>query len=157
MFHVSESNKQISKHLKNIFPFEVQLSSSDSESPNTLGKLWPHGIYSPWYSWGQNTGAGCLSLLQGFFPIQGLNLDLLHCRWILYQLSYKGSPGKFMLYQINKFDGVKKTEIKILHSRQMSQSIHLHITFREPSLYTCLPKASQFPPRQLPCFCISYS
>ena len=33
-----------------------------------------------------------LSLLQGIFPIQGSNPGLLHCRWILYQLSHKGSP-----------------------------------------------------------------
>ena len=33
-----------------------------------------------------------LSLLQGIFPTQGLNPGLLHCRWILYQLSRKGSP-----------------------------------------------------------------
>ena len=26
------------------------------------------------------------------FPTQGLNLGLSHCRWILYQLSHKGSP-----------------------------------------------------------------
>ena len=26
------------------------------------------------------------------FPTQGLNPGLLHCRWILYQLSHKGSP-----------------------------------------------------------------
>ena len=25
-------------------------------------------------------------------PTQGLNLDLLHCRWILYRLSHRGSP-----------------------------------------------------------------
>ena len=31
-------------------------------------------------------------LLQGIFPTQGLNPGLLHCRWILYQLSYRGSP-----------------------------------------------------------------
>ena len=30
--------------------------------------------------------------LQGIFPTQGLNPGLLHCRWILYQLSHKGSP-----------------------------------------------------------------
>ena len=35
---------------------------------------------------------GSLSLLQGIFPTQGLNPGLLHCRWILYQLSHKGSP-----------------------------------------------------------------
>ena len=35
---------------------------------------------------------GCHSLLQGIFPTQKLNLGLLHCRQILYQLSYQGSP-----------------------------------------------------------------
>ena len=41
---------------------------------------------------GQNTGEGSLSLLQGIFPIQESNPDLLHCRQILYQLSHKGTP-----------------------------------------------------------------
>ena len=31
-------------------------------------------------------------LLQGIFPTQGLNLDLLHCRHIHYHLSHQGSP-----------------------------------------------------------------
>ena len=35
---------------------------------------------------------GSLSLLQGTFPTQGSNPGLPHCRWILYQLSHKGSP-----------------------------------------------------------------
>ena len=33
-----------------------------------------------------------LSLLQGIFPTQGSNPGLLHCRWVLYQLSHKGTP-----------------------------------------------------------------
>ena len=37
----------------------------------------------------KNTGVGSLSLLQGIFPTQELNQGLLHCRWILYQLSYQ--------------------------------------------------------------------
>ena len=37
-------------------------------------------------------GVGSLSLLQGIFPTQGLNPSHPHCRWILYQLSHKGSP-----------------------------------------------------------------
>ena len=32
---------------------------------------------------------GCHFLLQGIFPSQGLNPGLLHCRQILYQLSYE--------------------------------------------------------------------
>ena len=40
----------------------------------------------------KNTGVVSLSLLQGIFPIQESNWGLLHCRQILYQLSYQGSP-----------------------------------------------------------------
>ena len=46
----------------------------------------------PWNSLGQNTEVGSLSLLQGIFPTQGSNPGLLHCWWILYHLSHKGSP-----------------------------------------------------------------
>ena len=37
---------------------------------------------------------GC-SLLQGIFLTQGSNLGLLHCRQILYQLSYQGEVGQW--------------------------------------------------------------
>ena len=40
----------------------------------------------------KNPGVGSLSLLQGIFPTQESNWGLLHCRQILYQLSYQGSP-----------------------------------------------------------------
>ena len=40
----------------------------------------------------KNTGVGSLALLQGIFPTQESNQGLLHCRQILYQLSYQGSP-----------------------------------------------------------------
>ena len=43
----------------------------------------------------KNTGVGSLSLLQGIFPTQESNWGLLHCRQILYQLSYQGSPDKW--------------------------------------------------------------
>ena len=33
-----------------------------------------------------------LSVLQQIFPAQASNWGLLHCRCILYQLSYQGSP-----------------------------------------------------------------
>ena len=41
----------------------------------------------------QNAGMGNHFLLQGFFPTQGLNLSLLHCRRMLYHLSHQGSPS----------------------------------------------------------------
>ena len=52
--------------------------------------LW---LYNLWNSPGQNTGVGSLSLLQGMYPTQGLNPRFPHCRWILYQMSHKGSPS----------------------------------------------------------------
>ena len=37
-----------------------------SESCSVMSdSLWPHGLYSPWNSPGQNTGVGSLSFLQG--------------------------------------------------------------------------------------------
>ena len=38
---------------------------------------------------------GCHFLLQRVFPTQELNLGLLHCREMVYQLSYEGSPIAF--------------------------------------------------------------
>ena len=43
----------------------------------------------------QNTGGGSLFRLQWIFPTQELNQGLLHCRQILYYLSYQGGPRKF--------------------------------------------------------------
>ena len=62
--------------------------------------LWPHGLYSPWNSPGQNTAVSSHSLLQGIFPTQGLNPSFLHCRRILYQLSHQGNPKTAELYPL---------------------------------------------------------
>ena len=69
-------------------------SVSRSVVPNSL---WPHGLQPtrlvcPWHFPSTDTGVDCHFLLQGIFPTQGSNLGLLHCRQILYRLSYKGSP-----------------------------------------------------------------
>ena len=54
---------------------------SDSESCSVVSdSLWPHGLYSPWNSPGQNPGVSSLSLLQGIFPTQGSNPGLSCCR-----------------------------------------------------------------------------
>ena len=64
----------------------------ESESHSVMSdSLQPHGLYSPWNSLGQSTGVGSLSLLQRIFPTQESNPGLLHCRWMLYQLSHQGS------------------------------------------------------------------
>ena len=55
--------------------------------------LRPHGLQPsrllcPWNSPSKNTGVGSLFLLQGIFPTQGSNPDLLHYRQVLYHLSH---------------------------------------------------------------------
>ena len=49
----------------------------------------------------KNTGVGSLSLPQWIFQTQESNWSLLHCRWILYQLSYERSylsPNSWLLF-----------------------------------------------------------
>ena len=73
----------------------LKLLKSESESHSVLpDSLRPHGLQParllcPWNFPGKNTGMGSRSLLQGIFLTQGSNLGLLHCRQILYQLSYQ--------------------------------------------------------------------
>ena len=64
---------------------------SDSLRPH---ERQPTGLLCPWDSPGNNTGVGCHSLLQGVFLTQQSNPGLLHCRQILYRLSYEASPKK---------------------------------------------------------------
>ena len=69
---------------------QFQLKYSESESHSVMSdSLRPHGLYSLWNSPGRNTEVGSLALLQEIFPTQGSNPGLLHCRWILYRLSYQ--------------------------------------------------------------------
>ena len=41
-----------------------------------------HRLFCPWGFPGKYTGVGCHFLLQGIFLKQGLNPQILHCRWI---------------------------------------------------------------------------
>ena len=68
-----------------------QVASFVSDSVRPHG-LQPTRLLHPWDSPGKNTEVGSCSLLQGIFPIQGLNPGLVHCRQILYCLSHQGSP-----------------------------------------------------------------
>ena len=82
-------------------------------------------IYSPWSSLGQNTGMSSCSLRQRIFPTQGLNPGLLHCSWILYQLSYKGSPrilewvGVGILSLLQQIFPTQESNRGLLHCRQI--------------------------------------
>ena len=58
----------------------------------------------------KNTGVGSLSLLQGIFLTQESNSGLLHCRWILYQLSYHGSPLRGLPGPKSAIDASRKVQ-----------------------------------------------
>ena len=104
------------------------------------GVLWPHGLYSPWNSPGQNTGVGSFSILQGIFPTEGSNPGLLHCRQILYQLNHKGSPLK------------NKTKNKTKQKTELASTVYVQSSLRNlPSRLTLQnaifdPPCMFFPP-----------
>ena len=74
----------------------------------------------------ENTGVGSLSLLQGIFPTQRSNPGALHCRRILYQLSYQGSP--WHLYTFTKPDS---TGWHVYHKPRRTLSL---ISARQPGI-----------------------
>ena len=69
----------------------------------------------------KNTGVGSLSLLQGIFQTQESNRGLLHCRWILYRLSYQRSPSSVPLFKI--------LYIFIQHSKRTGISIGIETDY----------------------------
>ena len=73
-------------------PFSRDLLNPGIEprSPATAGRFFTRNSEPPGKP--KNTGVGGLSLLQGIYLTQESNWGLLHCRQILYQLSYQGSP-----------------------------------------------------------------
>ena len=70
----------------------------------------------------KNTGVGSLSLLQGILPTQGLNPGLLHCRQILYKLSYQGSPRKPLPHAIYKYARRPNTVIQLCYRESAASS-----------------------------------
>ena len=94
----------------------------ESESRSVVSdSLWPHGLYRPWNSPGQNTGMGSLSLLQGIFPTQGLNPGLLHCRRILWS-EPPGKPKNTGVGSLSLLQGIFPTQELnrgLLHYRQI--------------------------------------
>ena len=88
-----------------------------------------YGLLCPWNPLGKNTGGGCHALLQEIFPTQGSNLDLPHCRQILYHLGHQGSPR----YSLNCTNNGS-------HTKATKRSTHL------PSSFPSLPPVLSFLP-----------
>ena len=71
------------------FPFSRR--SSQPRDRNQVSRITGRFLPAEPQGKPKNTGVSSLSPLQWIFPTQELNQGLLHCRWILYQLSYQGS------------------------------------------------------------------
>ena len=70
-----------------VFPFSRGSSQPTDQTQVTSISDW---FFTNWATReDQDTGVGSLFLLQQIFLMQELNRGLLHCRWILYQLSYQ--------------------------------------------------------------------
>ena len=72
-----------------------------SVAQSCLTPLRPDGLQhtrllSPWNVPEKNTGVGCCFLRQGIFPIQRLNLHLLHWQAHALLLSHWGNPNQYV-------------------------------------------------------------
>ena len=103
----------------NVFSFPVLRMMWKWKS---FSRVWlrPLGLYSPWHSLAQNTEVGSLSFLQGVFLTQGSNPGLLHCRWLLYQLSHREAREwcEFVAY------GLYYVEVVILYAHFLESWYH---------------------------------
>ena len=117
----------------------------------------PTSLLCPCNSPGKNTGVGCHSLLQGIFPIQGLNYSLLHCRWILCHLSPQRSPSLCMHTTKMGSQGLSYTEklrkkgeknlpiVYLICVRHCAMSVYLlfqYAPFNQPILKEISPEYS---------------
>ena len=79
----------------------------------------------------RNTGVSSLSLLQWIFLTQESNWGLLHCRQILYQLSYQGHPHIFIY--ICTYTHTHITYIHICNTYSVLIICNIHIISVIPS------------------------
>ena len=78
----------------------------------------------------KNTGVGSLSFIQWIFLTQESNQGLLHCRWILYELSSQGSPVKVKSLShawlfVTPWTAACPTPLAMGFSRQECWSFHI--------------------------------
>ena len=130
--------------------------------------LRPHGLQPirllcPWDFPDKNTGVACHFLLQRISLIQGSNPGLLHCRQILYQLSYQGSTnmGASYVFSSVQLSSVAQSCPTLCDPMNCSTSglpVHHHLQeFNQTHIYRVSdaiqpfhPLSSLFPPAPNP-------
>ena len=106
------------------FCYTAQWVSYECASCSVSDSLWPYGpqtarLLCSWDFPGKNSRVGCHFLLQGIFLTQGSNPGLLHWRWILYQLSHRGS------YYLNSGDSI----LHVFHEFKISEQQDIRLCF----------------------------
>ena len=125
MFSINSHLEQVNQnHSKMCVCVCVCLSCSVMSDSLQSHELQPARLLCPWNSPDKNTKVGDNSFLQGIFLTQGFKPGLLHCRHILYPLSYQRSPSvryHFPHSSMIKFKNIDNTkclqgcwEVKIL-------------------------------------------
>ena len=71
----------------------------------------------------KNTGVGRRSLLQQVFPTREPTQGLLHCRQILYQLSYQGSHNLAVWYLGKYSDTVQQLAYRCWHPANRKEEL----------------------------------
>ena len=120
----------------------LQFSSVQFSHSVMSNSLRPHGLYSPWNSPGQNAGVGSLSLLQGIFQTQELNPGLLHCRWILYQLTYQFSSVQSLSrvrLSATPWTAACQASLSITNSRSLLKFMSIESVMPPNHLIFCCP------------------
>ena len=94
--------------------------------------LQPHGLYIVHGILQARILEWVAFLLQGIFPAQCSNPSLPHCRWILYQLSQKGSPHYTKYVSVQSNDEAKTKGSYTLFKRSFDWASQVALVFKNP-------------------------
>ena len=108
-----------------------------SQAPLSLGSSRPE-------HW-----SGCHFLLQGIFPtldLQGSNLGLLHCKWILHCRSHQGSPSYSICLSKHTFVNITTSVLrKLLRLGKRSTETLVTDTLSHPTPLTGILRSFRDP------------
>ena len=99
----------------------------------------------------KNTGVGSPSLLQQIFLSQELNQGLLHCRWILYQLSYQFSSVDLLSHVwliATPWITARQASLSIINSRSLPKLMSIESVMPSSHLILSSPSSPVPSPSQ---------
>ena len=114
--------------------------------PGRLPSVGSHRVRHDWSNLAA-AAAAAFTFSRGVIPTQGSNPGLLHCRWILYQLSHKGSPRilEWVAYPFSSGSSQSRNQTRVscisdglltIWATTYINFINKHIYVRGPCLQT---------------------